>query len=204
MNTKTYNFYSNGEEVLDNPHSFWDPATWSLISPVGENAWTLQELTKGRGLSDMVLGSTYGGWGFNDYWSGKPLPKIWDNGVFIGYDGAALTQEPYFIKTNSAPIPAPALTLYGSTSSANAYLGDPETRSALLANMFPARTLAVGRNPLNPTRVGINQEMMSMQNGWPSERGDQDWRHSDLYNVSYPYVHTVFDGFVFLGDLNNN
>jgi len=109
--TQLYNFYSSGEEVLENRNDDSDPwitdiASLQLRLPVfklpvnwlvGRYAWALQEVLKGRvtesdfdgffastyriggkgvalaldlaGLrAGNLMGSKYGGWGFNSYW----------------------------------------------------------------------------------------------------------------------------------------
>lgn len=42
--------------------------------------------------------------------------------------------------------------------------------------------------------------------GWPQERGsddvDKNWLHSDAKDISYRYVHTLYDTWVEKGQLN--
>jgi hypothetical protein len=40
--------------------------------------------------------------------------------------------------------------------------------------------------------------------GWPAERlsdEDEDWKHSDAKDISYRYVHTLYDTWVTKGNL---
>lgn len=71
-----YNFYSSGEEVLrtsvGSPPSIatalFDQSVLNGIfnlNPVGSFTWAWQEKLKGRTLGNWILGSNYGGWGFN-------------------------------------------------------------------------------------------------------------------------------------------
>jgi hypothetical protein len=84
-NVDVYNFYSSGEEVLR-----WDPADppagvlsgalsevlnfWIEGVPFGTYAWVWQDKGKGTAAHDWFIGSTHGGWKFNDYW-GNPPPS---------------------------------------------------------------------------------------------------------------------------------
>ena len=90
--------------------------------------------------------------------------------------------------------------------------GDYDTiiQDRLLAEEIPARSLPAGANPIvralgDPANHNFNMQTADFQNGWPSER-DQDkklWFHSDLREVSYLYIHKIFDKFVELGDKKN-
>ena len=71
---------------------------------------------------------------------------------------------------------------------------------------FPARTLPIGANRLDiiepPTGPTHNVEMNVLETGWPASRGqDFLWRHSDIRDVAYVYVHRAYDQLVTLGNL---
>jgi Alpha/beta hydrolase of unknown function (DUF900) len=81
--TTYYDFYSSGEEVLGydtkNTPSLAGVLATELSTflhitlpgqegqPNGYKAWVYQEQLKGRTVTGKVLGSTYGGWGFNRF-----------------------------------------------------------------------------------------------------------------------------------------
>lgn len=54
--------------------------------------------------------------------------------------------------------------------------------------------LLAGRN--------FNMQTPAFQTGWPASRNGVDWRHSDLRDVAYPYVYSVYDKFRNLGGLH--
>lgn len=188
--SKTYNFYSSGEDVLKT--HVGDPGLWDIV--FGGEAWCLQEKRKGRNWIISIGGSTYGGWGFND---------AYDANLYKGTNHVLLADEQ--IRTDSffRPGGSGLQDLYdpvnGSDFAGN-YIYE------LLAGFVPARTLPCGANELGILIVGRNFNMNSMQNGWPQERldvledGDR-WFHSDVKKVAYPYVRRVFEEFVAQGGL---
>jgi hypothetical protein len=77
-----------------------------------------------------------------------------------------------------------------------------EHSNTLLAEMFPATTLATGGQKL--PRVGEirNIDMQDhFKTGWPAEREVPDWDHSDIKEVAYPFIYRAFDAVVELGKL---
>jgi len=87
-----------------------------------------------------------------------------------------------------------------------------ENKKRLLAEAFPAMTLAAGRTKVNALGIfGRNFDMQSQFKTevnkmpiWPSERlliKDKRWRHNDIREVSYLYVHELFNEFVKVGGL---
>jgi hypothetical protein len=79
-----------------------------------------------------------------------------------------------------------------------------DNQNRLLAQMFPATSLALGGTGGQGVSVIGNKIDMNatMQTGWPQERGEETpWLHCDLRDVAYPYVHKLFDTFVAEGNL---
>lgn len=75
-----------------------------------------------------------------------------------------------------------------------------------LANAIPALSFAAGRNPLPDTTAwgGTNVNLMSHGSGeyplgWPRE--GQVWQHSDLKEVAYGFLYSLFDCVVLQGEL---
>jgi hypothetical protein len=255
--TQLYNFYSSGEEVLENRHDNADPwisdiASFQLQWPVlrmpvntliGRWAWTLQEIMKGRvTASEMtklyaegytiggtpawlalhvanlgnssILGSSYGGWGFNSYWDASGTLLRIDGGstpTLLYLPGghrppdqagalpdADVEVNPFFL-----PFPDPRLT----TAEGGSLADDDSVRAQLLAEAIPARTFAAGGNrlekPDHDPVAKLNFDMNSdlQKRGWPAKRlnSSQDkkrWEHSDIHNVPYQYTGMAFDELV--------
>lgn len=210
--TKYYNFYSSGEEVL---------ATLTANTPItdvfieqlnqlGSYAWAVQEKLKGANpLSVDIIGNSLGGWGFNgddtEYYVTKldvygyelPIPISATNAELI--DENILMTKPFFKKGPDPDLYFPGIT--GSTYARN-------NMNRLLGGAMPARTLPAGANAVesfgDEDTYNFNMEIKfkNNNNDWPAIRAPFDnWRHSDLKDVSYPFVFNLFDNFVSLGGL---
>ena len=175
-------------------------------NPMGEKVWTLQEKLKGRTVTGEILGSNYGGWGFNRYWdvtidpgSARHRTPAEANAL----NDIQLINNPFFL-----PGPQDLHNNNGSTYAA-------QHRNTLLAEMIPARTRPAGSNriensyfiPPNGGERNFNLTSTEFQNGWPEERlnNAQDgnrWLHSDINNVAFPFTWKVFDKFKTLGGLD--
>jgi hypothetical protein len=72
----------------------------------------------------------------------------------------------------------------------------------------PALSHASGSTELSSDVIPINNIDMNIQlkSEWPSVRGsepiDIGWRHNDVKNVAYRYVHGLYDTWVEKGNLN--
>jgi len=253
--TALYNFYSSGEEVLENRHDDSDPWMTDILSlqlqwPYGQSpvnydpgryAWVLQETLKGRITEgDMallysaggciqllpfeiairsagiragnVLGSKYGGWGFNPHWdtSGSlqpvnlgPLVVYYyiPGGHLLPEDASAIKNEDLQVNPFFLPFLDPSLM----TPDGSAVAADPAMRTRLLAEAIPSRTFATGANGFDENKFGkgrqFNMNSEFNKRGWPAERIEDSlkqsrWLHSDLRDVAYPYVGMAFDKFV--------
>jgi len=189
-----FNFYSSGEEVLDT--HVGDPGLSDIVTDgVGRYAWALQEKLKGKMKTGWVLGSKYGGWGKNnkDYYdentynaTGEKVAFTWivaNNQIDVN----GLKTMPFFDKHFDSE-----LFVDGNVGSGYARIN----RTKLLAEAFPSLTLPAGGpsgNSLNQLFAAIDMQA-TFTNGWPEERGkDKKWRHSDLRNVPYLYIYTIFE-----------
>ncbi|MGA9450127.1 MAG: hypothetical protein WBW41_02155, partial [Verrucomicrobiia bacterium] len=206
-----YNFYSSGEEVLHEytngapPGELLASATqvayyienevFNLGQPSGSYAWAWQEMLKGRGGSDGVMGSTHGGWKFNAAYA--------TNGVQMPNSQATLLpnsqlQTNAFFDVTSSSFGNADLALYGTSGSSYARTN----QNRILSDAIPALTLPVGANPV--TGVGIvagNTDMQTLENGWPAGRSTTRWLHSDFHQIAYTFTHQLFDNIVTLGGL---
>jgi hypothetical protein len=216
-----YNFYSSGEEVLREhvgtpPDSLWqtiaDEVHWILAQdPLGVYVWALQEKTKGRAQLNFVLGSTHGGWKFNDWSYGTNSiysPSTWWH---MSPATAALLpdsqlQTNAFFDLSTSPSDNADLALEGANGSDYAQTN----RNRLLSDTFPALTLPVGANPVSVLDQPADPHNFDMsspdyQNGWPVLRsvGNEAfrWHHSDFREVAYTFTYPLFNKFVTLGEL---
>ncbi|MDX2080533.1 MAG: hypothetical protein SFU53_07090 [Terrimicrobiaceae bacterium] len=186
----------------------------------GRQAFCLQERLKGRFLYPS-MGSSYGGWRFTANYQkppsitfGTPTPE---EAAQLSTDALRLTPvfDPGFTYNTSPPYPHQPATEQ-VRSGAPSWIADltklttgsaiaEQHRSFLLSEMFPARTLAVGGNPV-PAFGSRNIDMQStMRLGWPASRLGGDprprWLHGDMKDVGYTYVFPLFDEWVELGQL---
>jgi hypothetical protein len=176
----TYQYYSLGEDVLNNSDG-------TLPSLGAERSWVNQEMRKGTWLITIGPGNSEAGWGFNHSYTNE-------SGFLLSPFEADLLADAQ-IRTNSFFAHFDDENLYGTNGSAVAQ--QLALRRQMLADALPALSPAMGRNPLiNFGAAQIN--MMDKQNGWPSTRlGNQQlqdrWLHSDLKNIAFLYVYKLFD-----------
>jgi hypothetical protein len=70
--------------------------------------------------------------------------------------------------------------------------------------MFPAKSLPLGSTFQQQLGEDGNIDMQQrFKVGWPYERSDQAWRHSDVREITYPFIYPLFDELVRLGGLNH-
>ena len=255
--TQLYNFYSSGEEVLENQRIENNPmvldvaalrpdlATFpGFTALAGTLAWALQEQLKGRitgkevlswyaGASELgpvlpvllglagvragnILGSKYGGWGFNPYWDfsgsthtvnvGGVAVQLYQSGeIRSPAEAAAITGGE--LRTNSFFLPF--LDEYMYQPLGNWLASDPDTRTRLLAEAIPARTFATGANAFPDERPIVKEVQFDMnkrfqRNGWPNERvmnsrKEKRWFHSDVRDIPHVYNGALFEKWVELG-----
>ena len=208
-----YNFYSGGEEVLreypQDPNSTITTTAalelyyYALGIPLGTYAWVWQEKGKGTYDTDTFVGSTHGGWFFNnssyyynDYDGTRMVPA--EANVI---DGAQLQTIPFFSFNSQGSVhPDSALTETNGSAYAAA------NRDRILSDAIPALTLPVGANPVDRLGADRNIDMQqTFKTGWPAERSsnneDEKWHHSDFDYVAYPFTHSLFDEIVNDGQL---
>jgi hypothetical protein len=192
--TRYVNFFSSGEEVLSaNPYDTpLSVSLWKVTSPFGNGTWALQEKLKGSYPGIDFVGNSSGGWGFNcldkEYCIGgeTPIPSTIANLL----DGNVLKIKPFFRKSSNGDLYEPGDT--GSTYAFN-------NMNHLLAEAMPALTLPIGANIVeiftgNNTNYNMQEQFKNDKKDWPQSRGlDKNWHHSDVIEVAYPYVYSLFD-----------
>jgi hypothetical protein len=193
------NFYSSGEEVLKTHPQGTYPGLWCYFG--GEYGWALQEKRKGLNWIPSIGGSTYGGWGVNDYYWNEDLQTY-----IAPTDQKAILSRPFF-----RPGGSELADLYVPTETNQTDVGSQYATNHLnflLAGFIPSRTLPIGANRLItwPSTRNFNMQYTAgddgFQNDWPSSRSTVDWHHSDLREVAYLYNYKLFDKFRNLGGLD--
>ena len=182
---------------------------------IGSYAWAIQEKLKGGNpIVIDIVGNSLGGWGFNfddsEYF--KTIHSELGAGTNVPIPPAdayniaesVLKTKPFFKK-------GPDAGLYATGVIGSDYAKNNMNR--LLADALPALTLPMGGNKIIIDKLDYkfgadnNFDMQEKfknapNNDWPAERGKlKNWRHSDLKDVSYPFVHNLLDTFVTLGGL---
>ena len=125
-----------------------------------------------------------GGWGINARYVANPLAYVPLVGLnadyFANYAREDLIRSPLFTSFDDARM--------SSTNALN--IVDYGLRAKMLGDAIPAESFAAGANATEG--VGGNYNMQGVTpNGWP--RTSNDWRHSDLKDVSYYYVWKLFE-----------
>ena len=182
------NYYSSTEDVLDNGDG-------DLHNPlVSHWAWYNQEVRKGTTLMWLAPGNCEGGWGFNAACTNE------EGFILSPTEANSLTDDN--VRTNSFFAWFDEDSLYGIYGSAVAQ--QPAIYRRLLADGVPALSFAMGRNSLSGFGSG-NKDLSGMRRGdnadgdWP--RPADDWQHSDIKNIAYPFNYRAFDELVFDGVL---
>ena len=212
VNTNYFNFFSSGEEVLG-VMPLNTTITQLLVDEANQSgiyAWALQEKLKGGNpVSVDLIGNTIGGWGFNldDYAEQDPFGRNTNNPIsFIlanNLPESDLKAKPFFKKGQNTE-------LYSTGSIGSNYAAN--NMSTLLASAFPALTLPIGANEIIIEKLDFkfskdnNFDMEKLfkneKKDWPESRAPyNNWKHSDLKKVSYPFVYNLFDALVLLGGL---
>jgi hypothetical protein len=209
--TKVYNFYSSGEEVLNNPTEN-DPDLGSSNPSVkgtfawimANKTWAMQEKRKGWGMTGVVHTSNYGGWFPNLFditpqhhilmtpepvlsWRMRFPTEIPNSPTQNGYGifVASLKQKPFFDHTKHAP-------LFDSAEGANTTGSNyaKQWANTLISEMIPCTSLAAGRNVLNNYPVSRQFDMhryfMTNKEKWPL-RND---KHDENENLPRAWCHS--------------
>jgi hypothetical protein len=226
----SYNFYSKGEEVLDNADGT-APPSWEGFW-IGYRTWNNQEWRKGTVLMATLPGvdNRAGGWDFNyfppgpaglgsGYWKvDDTIPLYQAYRRYKPSEAVALSKEqlrnmPFFYPFQSTDDDYSTYNgdnLYGSDGdqTASDQAGLYLTRAKLLGEAIPALSYAAGRNPVevfdgpsNTRNIDINENQYRV--GWLAERGDDtNWRHSDMKNIPYTYIYKFYEKMITIGGLD--
>ncbi len=189
------NFYSSGDEVLELYNDAHNPEWYNGVSPGGnwgeQYSWHKQELYKGRKSLLGFIGTTeWSGWGFKENLFGL---RVWSED-----DANAVTNLAVFA-TNTVFNPYP-ISIIDSVA----------TRleiDAHLALGIPALSPPTGRTRFSP-HIMPSYDLNTvdfMKNDWPRPKNTplgNRFLHSDIKNVAYFYVYSVFKKIIEEGELD--
>jgi hypothetical protein len=199
-NPNVYNFYSNGEDVVQNPKS---RSSWVVLDMAKNwdkkrGAWGHQEMIKGgAGLGAAVMSRVQGGWSanlaaysFNHAPSKEQAPD------------SLLKVDPYFNKFQEVALFSPDAHV------ASAMAAEPKVRYDLLARGIPSLSYAAAANKIAAFTNERNFDMEAdcrVPDAWPAEGHDglrvNRWIHSDFKNVALPYVYPMYQKMITEGAL---
>ncbi len=221
ISSRAYNFYSPGEDVVANAQGVMPGIFSDTLVGGGRFAWVQQEMIKGLSSLDgivpweLIMPDQHGGWAIDGAWWIPDGPGSNGSGrYYSSSEAAALTSEQlrnisFFrrFKQSSDRFPIfNGLALYGpdGDSTANGQANSMITQYVVLSEAIPALSFAAAANPVDVfDSFGVrNYDMQSYNEGWPSDRSDTDWRHSDFKSIPYVYIDNLFKFWVELGNLD--
>jgi hypothetical protein len=205
--TNAINFYSSGEEVLNNNDTA-SGGTPGEVPVIGsERAWVGQEMIKGTYHIGAVLTlDIQSGWDFNSAWDIAETTTTYRPRTPT--EAAALTDaqlrtEPFFRRFQDDRL---------MTSGGGGAAGEYITRADALGGAIPALSFPAGRNPIPLFEQQLrNTDLIDLQDGWPQARLNDPkkrisltigrWFHSDAKNIAYRYNYKLWDTWVGIGGL---
>ncbi len=177
------NCYSPSEDTLGNIAN----GQGMVASLWRKNFWAAQELNKGtlkQWTLSSALGRNEGGWGFNPEWG--RLASL------FGVAGRRARNKAQS-ESNANLIRSPVFTPFDEDwlHSTNAVTNlTASIRNRILADGIPATSFAAGANAIREGIVDDNIDYTSLNNGFPE--GYRRWRHSDLKQFAFFFVHKFF------------
>ena len=194
--TVVTNFYSPGEDVVENPKSSSSYVILDILSNLdtARGAWGHQEMIKGgASLGGFGLSRVQGGWRFGDLRTESYL-RLYPPSLSV-------------MELQSHPIFTPFLEqgLFGDNGSDVA--ANPKVRYDVLARGVPAMSFAVAPNPLHGVVNFDMEEKGRDPIRWPAEGHGGfragNWIHSDFKNLALPYVAPMYDAMITKGGLKS-
>ena len=211
LQNKAYNFYSPGDEVVQNPtvqDANVGREMWAAVLGKGgfvRGAWVAQEYAKGgTSLAALALSRTQAGWSFNldrmemnSEGSPVPVKPIFATQTFISND--SLIERPFFSPFNESNLHN---VYYG-----NAKAAETKVQYDLLASGLPALSYAMAVNPMPEMAENINMEtLMTDSSQWPTENHSGlsagRWLHSDMREVALCHLYKMYEKMITLGNLD--
>jgi hypothetical protein len=212
---KIYNFYSTGEDVVENPTSDDVNVARNISQALSGNgfkrgAWWAQELVKG-GTSIVSLGMdrVQAGWSFNSYYETSTIDPETGRIYYTEYPASQTTSisntslqvHPFFGSFLESGLTNP--------STGSSLAGQNKVQYDVLARGIPALSYAAAANPLLRSDVAGNFDMQTefrTGNQWPTDnhanRSADHWLHSDFKEVALSYVYKMYKTMIEKGGLN--
>ncbi len=207
------NFYSSGDQVLDNPTDDSIPI-FNVVFNNARWAWVAHEKSKGGTLlAGLGLRSVSAGWVFNGDWFVATRRRTANEAREADVPSLALPTHPffqYFQPTETAPY-YPGYQgnrLLAPLEDANA---DDEAQKLVtiakcLGEAIPSLSFAQGRNPavaFDGLGMGGNFNLNNLdpalgqifRPSWPTSRPAErrGWEHGDYIIVAYRFIYPLFD-----------
>jgi hypothetical protein len=167
-------------------------------------------MRKGTTLIWLGPGNAEAGWGFNPSYNvitgydmySQPIYQRMPPSEANSLPDAAIRSDSFFNHFDDE-------ALYDDSGSDFLLAGEADVRNSplyrrLLADAIPALSNPAGRNDLG-NAVFDNTDLMELKRGiydegnWPRDK--DEWRHSDMVNVAFPYNHALFEKIILNGDL---
>ncbi len=216
---KSYNFYSPGDDVVENPQEdSFAPSFWGIVYPysdlrAGRGAWGNQEFSKGsRGAAaSITMEPSQAGWGFNSkYKSNQPPYEIDapDPATVLNYND---NDNYNYLRENPVFRGFLEEDLTGSTLG-SAKAGEKLVRYHVLAGGIPALSFAAAANPIGGDSMegrdfNMSADFRTDENQWPTEghdgKSNKKWIHSDFYGVALSHVYKMYEKMIELGTLDD-
>ena len=204
-----YNFYSTGEDVVENPISSSSNVTWDMLInwSTSRGAWGHQEFVKGTnvfssGGASWAFERTQAGWNWN-YLAYLSAPDANSSTV-----REQLKTRPAFERFLEDDL------MSADPAVASTKAGEAKVQYDLLGRALPSLSYAAAANKsiaLAQMQSSRNFDMEGegrTPNQWPTEghTGDSKsvgrWLHSDFKNVALPYVHQMYEAMISKGALD--
>lgn len=212
--TKVVQYYSSGEEVLraatsgaPDPFDAFPELPFISNTVIGNNAWNIQEKSKGTGNAFAVLaGNSSAGWGFNATCEiPDTLPVVIKICSELNHDEARL----FFNSPEVKLIAQPFFERFDEVGLMELSFNQDALDNSyphVMGFEIPALSHAAGGTASSIFELKGNAFDMNNErfDDWPQERGgvaEKKWRHSDYKDVSYRYVYPLYDDIVTRGSL---
>jgi hypothetical protein len=194
-----HNFYSPGEDVVENPTSSSSNILLDMFLKwdVSRGAWGHQEFVKGNmGLAGLFFSRTQAGW-LRDAWYGSAPTS--------GITEEEMRTRPYFDEFLESDL------MHTNATIASAKAAESKVQYDLFGRAIPVMSYAAAANAitsLDQFQPSHNFDMEAegrTQGQWPIEGHAESragrWLHSDFKNVPLPYVHQMFEAMITIGSL---
>lgn len=196
--TQVYNFYSSGEEVLNNPETnnpLLDSSnpfgSGGMVWVTANKIWAMQEKRKGLGLTGFIHTSNYGGWLPNLLPYDQELHMTYQNELGTVHRMRSpselpnplttefllqLSTKPFFDDSSHGSL---FTSETGSSSEGSSYAYSH--RNTIISEMVPCTTFAAGMNPLLLleldgliTNINMNDTMKTNTIQWPLSNANEN------------------------------